>query len=49
MPYDLTYFSDTMEKQLQELKSVMSEYKGVKMGQIEWTSQLHCLTKYMYL
>jgi hypothetical protein len=48
MPEDFKYFSETMERQLQELKEVMGQYKNSR-GVFEWTAQLHCLTKYMYL
>lgn len=47
MPEDIVYFNQAMEKQLQELKTELSEHKS-KGGQTEWTAQLFCLARYMY-
>ena len=48
LPEDLTYFNKNMEKQLQELKTDLSNSKQNKTGHLEWTSKLYCLSRYMY-
>ena len=47
MPEDLKYFSETSERQLQELKKEISQLKGGN-SQVEWASQIFCLARYMY-
>jgi len=38
-----------MERQLLELKEGLNLGGKNKIGHLEWTAQLHCLTKFMYL